>query len=326
LYVDAGYLLAAAATRLTGTSLRSGVDVDHPRLISALIEQAEVASDLPLLRVHWYDSARNGMLDGVLQHIALLPRVKVRLGRVGFSGEQKGVDLRIGLDMAAHARNGAVDVIVLLSGDDDLTEAVEEAQGHGVEVVLLAVPGAENRPHAVSRHLQQEADRLEVIDARTLDETVRRSGAAAAAVRDRAGDGPPESGAESGAEPVPTPALLAERKHRVAEVPAGRSELVYTTATGAGGGALVGFVHDADDVAATIDAVAGRVLDTWLASAGPEQREGLAAGRPTIPRDVDRALLLDLSDALHIEDLSDPIRIELRARFWKKVDVADNAV
>ena len=27
----------------------------------------------------------------------------------------------------------------LVSGDDDLTEAVEEAQAHGIEVVLMAV-------------------------------------------------------------------------------------------------------------------------------------------------------------------------------------------
>lgn len=42
----------------------------------------------------------------------MLPRVKLRLGRVGFEGQQKGVDLRIGLDMVTHARNGAVDTIV----------------------------------------------------------------------------------------------------------------------------------------------------------------------------------------------------------------------
>ena len=55
-YVDAGYLRASATTRVTGTSLRSGVEVDHGRLIQAMIDQAETASGLPLLRVNWYDS------------------------------------------------------------------------------------------------------------------------------------------------------------------------------------------------------------------------------------------------------------------------------
>ncbi|WP_428967099.1 NYN domain-containing protein [Micromonospora fluostatini] len=39
-----------------------------------------------------------------------------------------------------HARNAVADVFVLVPGDDDLTEAVEEAQVHGVQVILLAVP------------------------------------------------------------------------------------------------------------------------------------------------------------------------------------------
>ena len=63
LYVDAGYLLASAATRVTGTSLRSGIHVDYAELINALVETAKGRSGLPVLRVHWYDSARNGVPD-----------------------------------------------------------------------------------------------------------------------------------------------------------------------------------------------------------------------------------------------------------------------
>lgn len=56
LYVDVGYLLASAATRVTGTSLRNGVVVDYGKLIDALIAQVEQHSGLPVLRVNWYDS------------------------------------------------------------------------------------------------------------------------------------------------------------------------------------------------------------------------------------------------------------------------------
>ena len=55
-YVDVGYLLAAAATRVTGTSLRKGIVVSYPDLVARLIADAEQASGLPLLRLHWYDS------------------------------------------------------------------------------------------------------------------------------------------------------------------------------------------------------------------------------------------------------------------------------
>ena len=51
-YVDVGYLLASAATRVSGTSLRSGVEVDHAQLIEAIMTQAVESSGLPVLRVN----------------------------------------------------------------------------------------------------------------------------------------------------------------------------------------------------------------------------------------------------------------------------------
>lgn len=173
-YVDVGYLLASAATRVTGTSLRSGVEVDHAQLIEAIMTQAVESSGLPVLRVNWYDSGggRGGTPDRVQEQIGLLPRVKLRLGRLSHAGEQKGVDLKIGLDLVTHARNNAVDVMFLVSGDDDLTEAVEEAQAHGIEVVLMAVQVVGGKPHAVSKHLLRAADRLELLEEKAIDSSV----------------------------------------------------------------------------------------------------------------------------------------------------------
>ena len=174
-YVDVGYLLAAAATRVTGSSLRRGVQTEYPALIAALIAQIEGDSDLPLLRVNWYDagSRPGGMPDAIQDEIGALPRVKLRLGRLSYSGEQKGVDVRIGLDLAIQAQHRVADVAYLVSGDDDLTEAVEEAQGRGVQVVLLAVADHDDRPLAVSKHLIRAADRVLLIDAETIDRTVK---------------------------------------------------------------------------------------------------------------------------------------------------------
>ncbi|WP_200959294.1 NYN domain-containing protein, partial [Yonghaparkia sp. Soil809] len=172
LYIDAGYLLAAAATRLTGSSFRHSVDVDFGRLLNDLIDLVEKRTGLPILRVYWYDAARDGIATPAQERIALLPKVKLRLGRIGVEGEQKGVDLRIGLDMVGHSRNGAVATMYLLSGDDDLTEAVEEAQSQGVQVIVLAVPSKTGERHGVSRHLMLAADELEIIDADLLDSSV----------------------------------------------------------------------------------------------------------------------------------------------------------
>ena len=178
LYVDAGYLLSSSATRVTGTSLRGGVRVDHQALIERLLAQVEDDSGLPLLRVNWYDSGGNvnGAPSSSQLAIGMLPRVKLRLGRLSPAGEQKGVDLRLGLDLVTHARNRIVDVMYLLCGDDDLTEAVEEAQGHGVQVILLAVPNEAGEPFGVARHLQRESDGLALIEEETIRESVRAAG------------------------------------------------------------------------------------------------------------------------------------------------------
>lgn len=174
-YVDVGYLLAAAATRVTGSSLRRGVQTEYAELIAALIAQIEADSGMPLLRVNWYDagSRPGGMPDATQDEIGALPRVKLRLGRLSYSGEQKGVDVRIGLDLAIQAQHRVADVAYLVSGDDDLTEAVEEAQGRGVQVVLLAVAGQDERPLAVSKHLIRAADRVLLIDPAAIDRTVK---------------------------------------------------------------------------------------------------------------------------------------------------------
>lgn len=327
-YIDAGYLLAAAATRVAGTSLRSSIEADHRRLIDVLAEHAEDKSGLPLLRVHWYDAAHDGVPDITQQKIGLLPRVKLRLGRIGFDGEQKGVDLRIGLDLVAHARNAAVEVIYLVSGDDDLTEAVEEAQAHGVQVIVLAVPTRSGEPHGVSRHLQSAADGLDLLAADALDTVIVRRIAIAPTgtiIDEPVADASPDELPT----PAPSPALLADREQvpRLAPTrttpvlavsPPPDTELVYSTST-SGGSSLAPEYVDDDHISEVISRVVKRVSQTWLDGHSAMHRRELVAQRPSIPRDVDRALLLDLSAALDIYDLSDRVRHELRAQFWAAI-------
>ncbi|WP_286955561.1 MULTISPECIES: NYN domain-containing protein [Arsenicicoccus] len=358
LYVDAGYLLSSSATRVTGTSLRGGVRVDHQALIERLLAQVEDDSGLPLLRVNWYDSGGNvnGAPSSSQLAIGMLPRVKLRLGRLSPAGEQKGVDLRLGLDLVTHARNRIVDVMYLLCGDDDLTEAVEEAQGHGVQVILVGVPDADGRPHAVARHLQREADGLILVDTAAIDDTVHRAPpfeprpAAAGPVPDPNLDpipGPghvPDQAAAASEAPCPSPADLAARPRpaggtapshtstsptsptsptpsRAASPDASRSSLVYSSTTGRSSEP-----HLPAPLEATpeqITEVCRSVIRTWRASATEAQHQALFAGRPTIPSDVDRALLMDLSARLGVYEIIESDRLTLRHRFW---DVAEELV
>jgi uncharacterized LabA/DUF88 family protein len=315
LYVDAGYLLSSAATRLTGSSLRRGIEVNYTALISALIEVVQRDSGLPLLRVYWYDAARDGKANPVQEGIALLPNVKLRLGRIGVDGEQKGVDLRIGLDLVGHSRAGRIDVMYLLSGDDDLSEAVEEAQAQGVQVTVLAVPTSSMRPHGVSRHLLYSADGLDLIDPAVLDRTVTSTLAPAM-------DPPAKTAAvEPSMDPAPTDEVAPSRPS-----PAGVARLVppltsRATASreGEGGGQVQSVSRTPAELAESMTSVAKKTYSAWAATASAEQVNELRAGRPAIPRDLDRALLVDLSGVLGEFELSDSMRFGVRAKFWEVV-------
>ena len=55
--------------------------------------------------------------------------------------EQKGVDMRIGLDIATYAANRSVERIVLITGDTDCLPAMKLARTAGLQVVLVQFPG-----------------------------------------------------------------------------------------------------------------------------------------------------------------------------------------
>lgn len=50
--------------------------------------------------------------------------------------QQKGVDMRIGLDIAALAHKGLVDQIVLIAGDSDFVPAAKYARREGIDFIL----------------------------------------------------------------------------------------------------------------------------------------------------------------------------------------------
>lgn len=346
-YVDAGYLLASAATRVTGTSLRGGVAIAYPAMIEAVIAQAEADSGLPLLRVHWYDSANghSGAPDTLQETIGMLPRLKLRLGRMSPGGEQKGVDLRIGLDLATHGRNHVADVMYLVSGDDDLTEAVEEAQSHGSQVILLVAPDRLGLAHAVSRNLQRAADGIVVIDPIIIDKTVkpRRKPvpvlAEPAAGEPAAGEpavgepavgesavGASSSTRKSAAEIWPSPAILAGRRPGLGSplpppaapaAPAATarpsSAVVYSSTTG---GAPVNHYEISPELDRTIEEVARGVVTTWKETVSDSALRQVRADRPYIPQDLDRTLLLDLSSRIGVYEIDERSRLALRERFW----------
>lgn len=54
--------------------------------------------------------------------------------------EQKGVDMRIGLDIAAYSASRAVDRIILISADTDCIPALKHGRKAGLQTVLIKLP------------------------------------------------------------------------------------------------------------------------------------------------------------------------------------------
>jgi uncharacterized LabA/DUF88 family protein len=154
IFVDAGYVFASGSKLVAGDRLaRSQLRLDHDVLLALLVGLAAELTQLPLLRIYWYDGA-SGTANPAQVALSYRPNVKLRLGIVTERG-QEGVDELIVSDLVTLARNRAITDALLLSGDDDIRPAVEEAQALGVRVHLLGIPKARENQAAA---LVQAAD------------------------------------------------------------------------------------------------------------------------------------------------------------------------
>src|SRR5437763_11210835 len=164
--VDVGYIYAAAGELLLGASSRREYRVDAPGLIQALTKNAENRLRGELLRVYWYDAARDRVPTIDQRVIAQMPWVQLRLGNLNARGQQKGVDAQIRADMEALARHRAITDAGLVAGDEDMVPAVEAAQAYGVRVHLWGIepPYGTNQ----AERLVWESDTVEVLDASFL--------------------------------------------------------------------------------------------------------------------------------------------------------------
>lgn len=123
--------------------------------------------------------------NSVLSILKSKPYFAVRLGEVSFDGwqlsdrataeilashrtlaagdflpvlRQKGVDLRIGIDVALMAKDRLVDRIVVVSGDADMIPAMKAARRGGLKVVLATLG------HKVKASLKEHADLYRYVD------------------------------------------------------------------------------------------------------------------------------------------------------------------
>jgi len=189
LLIDGGYLRASAK--------RAGHVYDNS-FIERFAPQCIISPPEYLFRVFYYDSPQfrgqkalpvSGAMtnfqssDRWLRDLAKLERFAVRRGTLGFRGwrpknvplqggapltdadfepifEQKGVDMRIGLDIATFSERQSVERVVLVSGDTDMIPAMKHARKSGIEVVVVQMPAP---TLALHDDLQAHADIVRLV-------------------------------------------------------------------------------------------------------------------------------------------------------------------
>lgn len=152
--IDAAYLFDI--TRKLGGSFRTDVG----KLVQFM------SSEHFLVRTYYYDAMPHcsqhdrydwAMFDGKQRYIDFLKssikHFSVKMGSISVAGEfrQKRVDSMINLDLMHFARNGNIDIINLVAGDEDFLDAVCEVKYAGAVLKLWHGP-------ICSRLLMEEAD------------------------------------------------------------------------------------------------------------------------------------------------------------------------
>jgi hypothetical protein len=171
-----------------------------------------------------------------------------------------------------------------------------------------------------------EVDELLLVDPAALDKHVRKAAGRSDDDPSRPGDAQPDAStsATSSEEPASsagttepaapaaamrvTPALLSALAEQRAPAALPPQRLVTSTGPTAtpvytsdgAGGATWDVRFDAEE---PIQRVVESLNASWWLSAAPADKRALAAGRPLIPQDLDRTLLIDLCSTLGIDQL-----------------------
>ncbi|AOS64277.1 NYN domain-containing protein [Actinoalloteichus hymeniacidonis] len=278
IFVDAGYLYAEGGRLCRQTTSRSALLLNPEPFLGLMHSVAQTLTGLPVLRTYWYDAARGGHRTSEQRAIAVLPDVKLRLGRLNGSGQQKGVDALIYRDMIMLAQRGAVSDVLLVSGDEDLREGVRTAQDHGVRVVLVGIE-AESGKYNQSEELVFESDRLHSLTKEELTPVFDLR-------------------------PPPAPPSLPVSMSDPLSI---EGEAAATSAT----------ATNPFQAMLTPRAASAEFTARWLANSSSEEIADLLSRRPSIPHALDQGLRAHVEQALGIDlQEQEQTRRDVRSAFW----------
>jgi uncharacterized LabA/DUF88 family protein len=297
--VDVGYIYAAAGELLYGTSARRDYRVDAVGLIQSITKHADELFRGELLRVYWYDAARDRVPTIDQRVVAQMAWVKLRLGNLNARGQQKGVDANIRADMEALARHRAITDAVLIAGDEDMVPAVEAAQAYGVRVHLWGVepPYGTNQ----AERLVWESDTVDVLDSAFVRPYYTRNPASE----------PSRNMTATGEQAVvPSPAqLFGEHGPRPQRPPVeiGRNHL---TRTGPLHVSQTGPLPRLGPDRRHVEEAGEHVAHKWILTRGADNIRDLLPG-PILPPVIDKELLVEAE-----KELGQSLRPYQEAREW----------
>jgi len=297
--VDVGYLYAAAGDLLFGISSRRSYRVNAEGLIKALEDRAAACMRGELLRVYWFDAARDRVPTIDQRVVAPLPRVKLRLGNLNKHNQQKGVDAQIREDLETLARHGAGTDAILIAGDEDMVPAVEAAQTYGVRIHLWGVepPYGTNQ----AERLIWESDTVDVVDAEFVKPYFELD-----ATRQEAEETTP-------APPVPSPTtVFGGRPPKPVPTPAAMRQQVAQVAQ-------VGSVAKLGPSRQQMEDIGEHIAHKWILTRGRDNIRDLLPG-PILPTVIDKELLIEGEKELgHSLRPYKEARDWLREGFWARV-------
>jgi uncharacterized LabA/DUF88 family protein len=291
--IDVGYIYASTGELLFSASYRHEYRVDAADLIRALSREASEKIRGELLRVYWYDAARDRVPTFDQRVIAQMPLVKLRLGNLNARGQQKGVDAQIRADMEALARHRAITDAVLVAGDEDMVPAVEAAQAYGVRVHLWGVepPYGTNQ----AERLVWESDTVHVLERTFLEPYFSKPEHPADSGQPTPAGSHPRTG--HAAAPRPTPAVVFG--DRPGPRPPVRPAPVMAPPP-----ARLGPDRERVEIAGE------HVAQKWILTRGEDNIRDLLPG-PILPPVIDKELLVDAE-----KELGQSLRAYQEAREW----------
>jgi uncharacterized LabA/DUF88 family protein len=258
--------------------------VDAVGLIQAITKHADELFRGDLLRVYWYDAARDRVPTIDQRVIAQMAWVKLRLGNLNARGQQKGVDANIRADMEALARHRALSDTILIAGDEDMVPAVEAAQAYGVRVHLWGIepPYGTNQ----AERLVWESDTVDVLDGAFLRPYFAKNPVA-------------ETPRPDIQATVPSPAQLFGERHMRPPVQYGRNHVTST-----------GPMPKLGPDRAHVEEAGEHVAHKWILTRGQDNIRDLLPG-PILPPVIDKELLVEAE-----KELGQSLRPYQEAREW----------